>query len=268
MAGEGDMLITDAAGKRVGFDFKNNKFVNEIAGSRVIFEKGGLHKNFPPQINLPLSNSSKPYSVGLSGKTLKRGVAADLDVEGPGFVIGFSDIKLDPGESLTMTATPDGRELSFTASNDGQTPDIFITIESGRKHPTYLFEIGGLKLAAGKTVTMRLDIAKEKLFFKDNDAGKNNYDVRVARVNPDGSKNYFEHDGLAIGKSDSYEMDFGKWDGKGDICFEEDDEGDGFEDSQCTEEPNQAKPGKKVSLVPNDNPFSFLAVGLAPGRSR
>jgi hypothetical protein len=259
MTGEGDMLITDAVGKRVGFDFKNNKFVDEISGSRVIFEKGGLHKNIPPQINLPLSNSSKPYTIALSGKSLKRGVAADLDVEGPGFVVGFSDIKLDPGETLTMTATPDGRELSFTASSDGQTPDIFITIESGRKHPTYLFEIGGLKLAAGKTVTMRLDIAREKLFFKDNDAGKNIYDVRVARVNPDGSKNYYEHDDLAIGKSDSYEMDFSKWDGKGDICFEEDDEGNGFDDDQCVEEPNQAKPKKPVSLLSSSNRFSFIS---------
>ena len=268
MTGEGDMLITDEAGKRVGFDFKNNKFVDEISGSRVIFEKGGLNKNIPPQTNLPLRNSSKPYTVALSGKSLKHGVDADLDIEGPGFVVGFSDIKLDPGESLTMSATPDGRELSFTASNDGQTPNIFITIESGRKHPTYLFEIGGLKLSAGKTVTMRLDIAKEKLFFKDNDSGKNNYDVRVQRINPDGSKNYYEHDGLAIGKVDNYEMDFSKWDGKGDICFEEDEEGNGFEDSECVKEPNQKKPGEELSLMARDNLFRFLMASLAPRRSR
>jgi hypothetical protein len=249
MSGEGDMLITDAGGKRVGFDFKSSKFVNEIAGSNVIFEKGGLNKNFPPQINLPLGNSTKPYTIALSGKSLKRGVDADLDVEGPGFVVGFSDVKLDPNESLKMTASPDGRELSFTASGDGQTPDIFITIESGRKHPTYMFEIAGLKLAAGKTVTMRLDIAKEKLFFKDDDAGKNNYNVRVQRINPDGSKNFYEHDDLAIGKGDSYEMDFSKWDGKGEMCFEEDDEGNGFDDDKCVEEPNVAKPPKKTASI-------------------
>jgi hypothetical protein len=246
MSGEGDMLITDAGGKRVGFDFNNSRFVNEIPGSKVIFEKGGLNQNVPPQINLPLGNSSKPYIVALSGKSLKHGVDADLDVEGPGFLVGFSDIKLDPNESLKMSATPDGRELSFTASGDGQTPNIFITIESGRKHPTYLFEIGGLKLSAGKTVTMRLDIAKETLFFKDDDAAKNNYDVRVQRINPDGTKNYYEYDGLGLGKGDRYEMDFSKWDGKGEMCFEEDEEGNGFDDNKCVEEPNEAKPPKKA----------------------
>jgi len=262
------MLITDATGKRVGFDFKASKFVDEISGSRVIFERGGLGKNLPPQINLPLSNSTRPYTIAISGKSLKRGVTGDVDVEGPGFVVGFDDIRLDPGETLAMTATPDGREISFTASSDGQTPDIFITIESGRKKPTYLFEIGKLKLAAGKTVTMRLDIAKEKLYFKDNDAADNNYDVLVERTNPDGTQNVYEHDGLDLGKkSDNYEMDFSKWDGKGDICFEEDDEGNGFEDEECVKEPNQRKPAKPANPQA-DNFFRYLMARLSLRRSR
>ncbi len=264
MAGEGDMLITDDAGKRVGFDFKNNKFVDEISGSRVIFEKGGLNKNIPPQIDLPLNNSTKPYKIALSGKSLKRGVDADLDVEGPGFVIRFRDIKLDPGESLTMSATPDGRELSFTASNDGQTPNVFITIESGRKHPTYFFEIGGIKLSPGKTVTMRLDIEKQKLFFKDNDSKRDAYDVLVTRINPDGTKNFYEHHDLEIAKkTDNYEMDFSKWDGKGEMCFEEDEEGNGFDDDKCVEEPNQMKPPKKTGLLRSgDGLFSISRLAL------
>ena len=250
MDGEGDMLITDEAGKRVGFDFKNSKFVNEIAGSRVVFEKGGLNKNMPPEISLPLRNSSKPYTVTLSGKSLKRGVDADLDLEGPGFVVGFRDIMLDPGESLTMSATPDGRELSFTASNDGQTPNVFITIESGRKHPTYFFEIGGIKITPGKTVTMTLDLEKQKLFFKDNDAKRDAYDVLVTRINPDGTKNFYEHHDLEIAKkTDNYEMDFSKWDSKGEMCFEEDEEGNGFDDDKCVEEPNETKPPKKTSSL-------------------
>jgi hypothetical protein len=157
---------------------------------------------------------------------------------------------LDPGESLTMTATPDGRELSFTASNDGQTPNIFITYEKGRKHPSYFFEIGGIKLAPGKTVTMKLDIEKQKLFFKDNDTKTDAYDVLVMRVNPDGTRNFYEHHDLDLAKkTDNYEMDFSKWDGKGEMCFEEDEEGNGFDDNKCVEEPNETKPPKKTSSL-------------------
>jgi hypothetical protein len=249
MDGEGDFLVTDAAGKRVGFDFKTNKFVDEIAGSQVQFDKGGLKKDLPPNINLPLSNSNRPYTITMSGKSLTRGVDADLDVEGPGFVVGFRDVMLDPGETLTMTASPDGRELSFTASNDGQTPNIFITYEKGRQHPTYFFQIGGIKLSPGKTVRVKLDIEKQKLFFKDDDSKRDAYDVRVMRINPDGTKNFYEHHDLEIAKkTDNYEMDFSKWDGKGQMCFEDDDEGNGFDDDPCSEQPNEAKP-KKPDLL-------------------
>ena len=264
MDGEGDFLITDATGKRVGFDFKNNKFVDEIAGSRVVFDKGGLKKDMPPDISLPLANSNKPYTITMSGKSLRKGVDADLDVEGPGFVVGFRDVMLDPGETLTMTATPDGKELGFTASADGQTPNVFITYEKGRKYPSYFFEIGGIKLSPGKTVTMKLDIEKQKLFFKDNDSKRDAYDVRVARINPDGTKNFYEHHDLEIAKkTDNYEMDFSKWDGKGEMCFEDDDEGNGFDDDTCVEEPNEKKPPAKTgSLRMGDGLFSISRLVL------
>ena len=117
-----------------------------------------------------------------------------------------------------------------------------------------------LKLDAGKTVSPRLDLANQRLFFKDNASQKVKYNVRVERVNPDGSKNYYESDGLAIGKADNYEMDFSKWDGKGEMCFEEDEEGNGFDDDKCVEEPNETKPPKKISLLTIGNLSRFIAV--------
>ena len=71
------------------------------------------------------------------------------------------------------------------------------------------------------------------------------YDVVVTRVNPDGTKNFYEHHDLALAKkTDNYEMDFSKWDGKGEMCFEDDDEGNGFDDDPCTELPNDKAPKK------------------------
>ena len=72
----------------------------------------------------------------------------------------------------------------------------------------------------------------------------------VTRINPDGTKNFYEHHDLEIAKkTDNYEMDFSKWDGKGEMCFEEDEEGNGFDDDQCVEEPNETKPPKKTSSL-------------------
>ena len=250
LTGEGETLITDPNGKHIGFDFAKNRTINEIPEADVVTLEGGMGKNIPPQYRLPHLSSSKPYSITVGSKSQAE-VDADLDMEGPGFVVGFEDILLDPGETLTMSISPNGRELSFTASADGETPTVFITVETSRKEPSYDFTIGGIKLAAGKTVTVKLDLDHEKLFFKDNDPDRDPYDVTVTRANPDGTENYYENDDLELpGKADNYEMDFSKWDGKGDMCFEDDDEGNGFDDEECTKEPNEKKtPPKRPGRV-------------------
>jgi len=245
MDGEGEMLITNPEGKRIGFDFAKNQYVNEVPDAEIVPTDGGLEDDVPPLYRFPYRKGPRPYTITLSGKTLNHEVDADVEMEGPGFVVGFEDILLDPGENLTMTISPDGRQLSFTASQDGQTPNIFISLESGHSKPSYYFDIGGIKLSPGKTVTVTLDFEKERLYFKDNDSKKDPYDVRVVRVNPDGTKNSYEHDDISVGKADVYMMDFAKWNGKGAMCFKEDEEGNGFDDNNCVEESNEPKPVKK-----------------------
>jgi hypothetical protein len=57
-------------------------------------------------------------------------------------------------------------------------------------------------------------------------------------------------------------MDFSKWDGKGDMCFEDDDEGNGFDDDTCTEESNEkkkpVKPGLAVNYFATKQPIAML----------
>ena len=165
-----------------------------------------------------------------------------FEITGPGFDVGFEDILLDPNETLTVSVRPDGKELSFTTSADGQTPTIYFTTESGHNEPSYIFEIGGVQIDAGKTLTATLDLQNGHIFFKDNDGRHEKYTIKMTRINPDGSRDEFEEDDLDIGNNDSVEMDFGKWDGKGAMDFEEDEEGDGFDDEKPIQKENQAKP--------------------------
>jgi hypothetical protein len=263
MLGEGEYMITTPNGKRIGYDFVRSRFVNEIPEADVVAYTGGLNKNIPAQYHLPRLQSTKPYTITVAGKGINKEVDADIEMTGRGFVVGFEYVLLDPGETMSMTISPNGRELSFTASQDGETPNVFITIATSRKDPSYHFEIGGIKLAAGKTVTMKLDLEKQKLYFKDNDSDRDPYDVFVTRVNPNGTKDYYENYDLDLAKkSDNFEMDFGKWDGKGDMCFEEDDEGNGFEDEECTKEANEkkkpAKPAAAVNYFDRKQPIAML----------
>ncbi len=248
--GEGDILITTAEGKRLGFDFRRNQFVNEISGADVIPFKGGLGKDIPPTYQLPYNERGKPYTVNISGGPLKKEVDADLTMTGPGFAVGFEGIRIDPGEIMTMTMRPDGRQLTFNASQDAETPAIFLAVDPDEDGASYLFEIEGMKLDAGKTVTVTLDTDKGQLFFKDDDGNEDEYDVKMTRINDDGTENVYEEDDLDIGDADSYEMQFGKWDGKGPICFKDDDNGDGFADEECESEDNEATQ-KKTSFWEN-----------------
>ncbi|MDQ3821358.1 MAG: hypothetical protein M3362_27270, partial [Acidobacteriota bacterium] len=125
--GEGNILLTDGAGRRLGFDPQKNQTLNEIPGAQAIVFEGGLGQDVPPAYKVPYQKGGKPFTINVSGKSLKSEVNADMEIDGPGFVVGFDNIALDPGENLTMTVSPDGQQLSFTASQDGQTPDIFIT---------------------------------------------------------------------------------------------------------------------------------------------
>jgi len=171
---------------------------------------------------------------------------ADLQIYGAGFVVGFSDISVDKGETLNMTVSPDGRELSFTASADGETPGVYLTTDDGADNPSYEFEIGGITLAAGKTVSVKLDPDKGLIYFKDDDGGEDKYDVKISRTNPNGKVDTFEEFDMDIGDDNSYVLNFGAWDGKSDICVKDDEDEDGaFEDEECTQVEDEEPPAKK-----------------------
>lgn len=257
--GEGNILLTDGTGRRLGFDPQKKQTLSEIPGAQVLGLAGGLGLDISPTYRVPYQKSGKPFTINVSGTSLKSEVDADMEIDGPGFVVGFDGISVDPGENLSMTVSPDGRQLSFTASQDGETPAIFITTESGAEKPSYEFQIGGIQLNSGKTFTVTLDLAKERLYFKDDDPDRDKYDVVVERTNADGTKDYYDHEDMEVGKRDNYELDFRKWNGKGPLCVMDDDEGNGFADDECVQESNEAKPPppKKKGFYRNARPDIF-----------
>jgi len=248
MSGEADLLITDPNGKRIGYDPVKKVSVNEIAGASENLIAGDTEDDIPPEYFIPLNAANiKPYKISISGKSLDAEEDTSLQVVGAGFVVGFDGIMVDKGETLAMTVSQDGRELSFTASADGETPSIYITTDDGADRPSYEFEIGGIALAAGKTVAVKLDPDKGLIYFKDDDGDEDKYDVTVSRTNPNGTVNFFEEFDLDIGDNNIYVLNFGSWDGKGKMCFEDDDDKDGdFADEEC-EEVETEKPSAKPS---------------------
>src|SRR6266849_3774691 len=122
---DADVLVENSDGKRIGLDFKSKKLVNEIPEARVISRETSA------TYVLPFDKSGKPYKVMVSGKSATK-VNADLSMTGPGFVVGFRGVPLISGQVQTLSIASNGLQLSVTTNQDGPTPQIFITTQSGR----------------------------------------------------------------------------------------------------------------------------------------
>ena len=236
--GDADMLVTTGDGKRVGYDWNKMQTVNEVSGANMNYVSTDSDDDIPPIINLPLQSNAKPFTISLSGDDLENESVGDLMFTGPGFSVGFDHIQLDADETLTFQISPDGTKLAFTASADGETPQLYFTVNAD-DGSSYEMEIDGVEIQAGKTLFADIDLKNGKLHFKDNDGRDEKYDVDFLRILPDGTEQRFETDDIDIGETDNYEMDFGKWDGKSPMCFREDDEGDGFTDDKCQPQSNE-----------------------------
>ncbi len=237
---EGDMLITDPNGDRIGFDAGENYFFDEIDGAISSSLIGGFFEDVP-HYTLPFIESDEfAYSVQFSGKYIDEESDLDFVYAAPYFTVGFSGIRLDPAETLRADVSTDGEQITFTASADGETPEVFFAFDADENDPnSYFAFIEGVELVAGKSLTFDFDFEQGKLLLSDDDGDRDAYDIRIVRVKPDGTLQVFEQDDLSFGKADRYEVDFRDWDGKGEMCFKDDGDGDGFSDEECVEEPNE-----------------------------
>src|SRR5438132_575129 len=149
MSVNADILIEQSDGKRLGFDFKSKKFVSEIPDARAITQENSA------TYVLPFDKSSKPYKVTICGKSASP-LDADLSMTGPGFVVGFRNVPITSAQVQTLSIASNGLQLSFTANQNGPTPQLFLTTQSGRGKPSFRFEVSALT-DVGKTITVELD---------------------------------------------------------------------------------------------------------------
>jgi hypothetical protein len=240
LTGEGDMLVVED-GKRIGFDPRNNRYFNdddEIEDGNSTLLVGGFGEDLQ-HFTLPYQESDKPYKIVFSGRNLDDESNLDFVFSAPGFTVGFDNIRLDPDETLTAEISRDGEVITFTASADAETPEVYFAFDSDDDaDASYITTVGGVELTANKALTYDFDFENGKLFFSDSDDNEDNYDIDLIRINADGSLQEYKQNDLDIGKADKYEMDFGDWDGKGSMCFKDDEDKDGFDDEECTEESN------------------------------
>ena len=220
LIGEGELLILDPLERAIGYDFEYEQYLNEIEDAEILRTVGGLGVAQSPAYRLPLLPGSVPYTLYVAGGAITETVAADLVMSGPGYVVTLGALDVSPGEDLQMTVSPDGRQVTLNASEEGAFgPDITLALDPDPEGDSYLFEVAGFELAAFRTITVTLDIDNGLLYFEDDDGGSDVYALDVLRIAADGSEYYYTNDGVALDAGDDAAMNFGLWDGEGDMLF-------------------------------------------------
>lgn len=227
-SGEGNILIINSEGKKVGYDFDADKTVDEIMGASATPIKNGLGKDIPPNYELPVPVDNQSFfTVAVSGKALSRDTNGDLLITGPGFTIGFAGIYLDPSEVLLIQVRADGKQLSFSSTQEGEAPEMFMALDpKDPSLPAYRFDIitASGTLSADKVVSYKVD---ENYFYVMNaDASDDSYMLDVSRIDNAG-KTTKEGKGITVSNNAAARVKYSDW--ANPLTMQTDNDGQGFD---------------------------------------
>lgn len=206
-----DFLITDAQGRRLGFD--EGCFYREIPGAEAQSLKWGVDVWTVDQEPLYFMPSGLDFTMSLDGKSLTTTSSGEVTMIGPGYDLEISDICMDPGQKDTLSFSPDGTRLSYrTTSNES--PDIILGMEG--KEADYAFFIKGVDLQGGGTLEVARDMEKGVLSLKTTGTGgPGTYGFLMDRITEEGGEQIFGHDGISLAPGDTATLYFGRWTGEG-----------------------------------------------------
>ena len=226
LSAPGDVLITKADGKRIGFEAVNKKFYNEIKESLISQSTSG-----EPLYKFPINETEKNLTIKVFGKTPQT--KGNLSITGDGFVIRLIELELEPSKVLTIVLQPNGQKLEFSSNQAEELLKFNFAIDPpDGKQPSYIFKIERAKLFAAKKISLNFDAGKQTFDFIDN-SPLGSYSVNLTRINPDGSQNKFLQSEITSKKINHFQLDFKKWDGKSGICLRVDEDKKGFAAAKC-----------------------------------
>ncbi len=230
-----DLLITDAQGHRLGY--QGGQFYNEFPGAQFIpATSDNLFGDDPePVYYIPVGTA---FTVSLDGTNMQKDEVTNVSMVGPSYDLAVENIKLGAGKKDTMAFSPDGTKIAYTPSGD-EAPDIILGIQHTGND--YEFTVKGADVQPGAAINVSLDYDKGRLGINTSGANEktSTYAIEVNRIS-DTAEDTFTHDGLTLDPKDTAYIEFGAWDGTGDMNVSIDKNSDGSND-QTQAQPNQHK---------------------------
>jgi hypothetical protein len=210
--GDGQVVVTDAQGRRLGLIGK--KLVEEIPGAHLELVKGDdselWEEDEPPVFYLPRDMA---FQVTIGGKDLKQASETSISLIGPGYDLTVDEIALDPGQTDTIQFAADGRELAYKTESD-ESPTLTVGFES-RSGPDYEFDFTGVDLDGGGTIRVKLNPVGETVALNTQGTKKpGTYEIVMNRLDTKGEQVFF-HDDIGLNPGDTATLNYGKWLGDG-----------------------------------------------------
>ncbi len=224
--GNAQMLFTDKDGHKFGYE--NGKFVSDIAGASQTLLPGGLGHDHGPIYNLP---EGADYQATLEGGDLASADNEEVAMFGQGMAVDVQGIKLDKGQSDSLSLGGDGHKFSYKPSG-AETPKVKIADGVGGKD--YGFTLDGLDFSAGEEMDFTIDETTGKLAIKDATGTPDKYDLTFTEVDATGSHSY-THKDIELNPGDTEYIDFGAWQDNQPLNVEVDKGSDGSIDNTMSE---------------------------------
>jgi hypothetical protein len=208
LEGDGDLLITDDAGKRLGY--VDGKLVQEIPNAFFAADKSGGDEaeDDEPTYYVPAGHKLK---VTLDGTALKKDGKADVDLIGKGYTLGVEGVHLSPGQKDEIDFSADFSVVTYTTKK-AETPTLQIGIETSGAD--YELEVKVSGPTNGQSVELSIDLKKGTfgVKVKGDPAAKPTLEVKLSRVDK-GGEQVFHHKGVAIAADQSLSLGYGAWKG-------------------------------------------------------
>ncbi len=209
LEGDADLLITNG-NQKIGYE--NEKFVNSFSGATFTpIKSSELWKDDEePIYNIPVG---VPFTINLQGnKKSNSKELIDVVMIGPSYDLGLEGIKVSKTEKDLIQFDASGRSLSYKPSSS-EAPNIVFGIAT--KADDYEFELDGVEIDAGGTISANLDTAKGRLGIKIADTkNKAIFNLLISRID-DKTEQKFEGTDLELSSGNTLYLDYAKWTGNG-----------------------------------------------------
>jgi hypothetical protein len=200
--------------KFIGWDEKSGRWVNNLPGANLKQDKSVVKVGDVPSAPVIEVPAGKEFQIKIDGKNLGSSENVSVSVFGQGKSMKVSDIDLDPNQEDTLSLPADGDSIKYKPGNspDKESPKFSYGFDNPNGKD-YEFEVDSLE--ADDDEELGVDLQNGKLQVSDTGNDVEKYDVKVNRLNDDGSEEDFSKDDVEMGADESDDIDFEGWAGEG-----------------------------------------------------